>query len=134
MVLTRSQYKLQLENESRSVNKLKSDIVSNSLDKEYIHNTKILVNDFEKAITIQGKMEIVKKITEYNIKMFPQFQPETLRHFTHLIKTFYKKCLEFEQQHTEGIYNKIQYKIVCDFIESVKKYKELIINDLKIQI
>ena len=134
MVLTRSQTllqsKLQLEKEMALQNTVKN---TTTFEKTFIENMKQMIDDFNDNPTknMTEKVQSVMKIYEYNNKMLGEIGHNA--RFTKYVKCIYEKSLEFEKQHKDGIFDKIQYKIVCDFMANLKKCQEFITNELHVQ-
>jgi len=103
MVLTRSQTKLHSD---------KQMIV-----KEFVNNMKQMIQDFENKRNVTERMQYIIKILEYNNRMLLKFEPVTIKRLQRFIKVVYDKCLEFEREHLNGNYDKLQYKLVCDFLQ-----------------
>ena len=145
MVLTRSQTKLQLEKEMMLIeNELQLEKVTQNQnlleEKAFIDNMRQMLNEFEtkREGDMTEKMQFVIQIFEYNNKMLPMLQkfdePRSIKRFTKYIKCVYEKSVEFQREHTNGRYNELQYKLVCDFLQTIKNCQDLITNDLHFQI
>ena len=109
MVLTRSQTKLQSE---------KQMIV-----KEFSDNMIQMSKDFvENKGAISEKMRSIIKIFEYNNKMLEKI------HFDEptYIKGLHAKCIEFQREHLNGKYDKLEYKLVCDFLQTLRSSQHLV--------
>lgn len=140
MVLTRSQTKIQLEKVMMSMqDELQSEKVTQneylSEEKAFIENMKQMLNDFEtkREGDITEKMKFVVQIFEYNNRMLQKlhkFDEPRVKRFTKYIKCVYEKSVEFEREHVDGKYNELQYKLVCDFLQTIKNCQDLITNEL----
>ena len=145
MVLTRLQTKLQLEKEMMVIqNELQLEKVTQNQnlleEKAFIENMRRMLKEFEKKREgdMSEKMNSVMQLFEYNNKMLQKLhkfdEPRSIKKYTKYINCVYEKSLEFQQEHINGIYNEIQYKLVCDFLQTLKKCQELITNELHFQI
>jgi hypothetical protein len=141
MVLTRSQTKLQLEKEMMLIeNELQLDKVTQNQnlleEKAFIDNMRQMLNEFEtkREGDMTEKMQFVIQIFEYNNRMLQKLhkfdQPRSIKRFTKYIKCVYDKSVEFQREHTNGRYNELQYKLVCDFLQTIKNCQELIFSNL----
>ena len=109
MVLTRSQTKLQSE--------------KMMMVKEFSDNMIQMSKDFvENKGTLSEKMQSIIPIFEYNNKMLDKI------HFNEptYIKGLHAKCGEFQQEHLNGKYDKLEYKLVCDFLQTLKNSQHLV--------
>ena len=145
MVLTRSQTKLQLEKEMMLIeNELQLEKVTQNQnlleEKAFIDNMRQMLKEFEtkREGDMTEKMQFVIQIFEYNNRMLQKLhkfdEPRSIKRFTKYIKCVYDKSVEFQREHTNGIYNELQYKLVCDFLQTIKNCQELITNELHFQI
>jgi hypothetical protein len=131
MVLTRSQTELQLEKVTQNQNLLE--------EKAFIYNMRQMLNEFEtkREGDMTEKMQFIIQIFEYNNRMLQKlhkFDEPRIKRFTKYIKCVYEKSVEFQREHTNGIYNELQYNLVCDFLQTIKICQDLITNDLHFQI
>jgi hypothetical protein len=131
MVLTRSQTELQLEKVTQNQNLLE--------EKAFIYNMRQMLDEFEtkREGDMTEKMLFVIQIFEYNnrmLKKLHKFDEPRIKRFTKYIKCVYEKSVEFQREHTNGIYNELQYNLVCDFLQTIKICQDLITNDLHFQI
>lgn len=139
MVLTRSQSKLLAE---RGANNTPIQSKSIPIHKEFTNNIKSMLNDYEEQKKIEknkkpiecvtDNMKICLNMYEYINKMLHHFKDN--KRFEIFIRCIYEKSLEFEQEHKKGVYDEIPYKLVCDFLASIKKSQHLIVNDLQIKV
>lgn len=145
MVLTRSQTKLQLEKEMMLIeNELQLEKVTQNQnlleEKAFIDNMRRMLDEFEtkRQGDMTEKMQFITQIFEYNNRMLQKLQkfdqPRSIKRFTKYIKCVYEKSVEFQREHTDGKYNKLQYKLVCDFLQTIKNCQEFITNELHFQI
>lgn len=104
-----------------------------TFDKTFIENMKQMIDDFNSDPTknITEKVKSVMKIYEYNNQMLGEIGHNA--RFTKYVKCIYEKSLEFEQQQKDGLFDEIQYKIVCDFMATLKKCQDFITNELHFQ-
>ena len=134
MVLTRSQTRLLLEKDIIvTENKVKTKLDIVKFEKEFINNMKQMIQDFENKRNVTERMQYIIKILEYNNRMLLKFEPVTIKRLQRFIKVVYDKCLEFEREHLNGNYDKLQYKLVCDFLQIFRQCQgqcqELITNE-----
>jgi len=144
MVLTRSQTKLQLEKEMMLIeNELQLEKITQNQnlleEKAFIDNMRQMLKEFEtkREGDMTEKMQFVIQIFEYNNRMLQKlqkFDEPRIKRFTKYIKCVYDKSVEFQREHTNGIYNELQYKLVCDFLQTIKNCQDLITNELHFQI
>lgn len=134
MVLTRSQTRLLLEKDIIvTENKVKTKLDVVKFEKEFINNMNQMIQDFENKRNVTERMQYIIKILEYNNRMLLKFEPVTIKRLQRFIKVVYDKCLEFEREHLNGNYDKLQYKLVCDFLQIFRQCQgqcqELITNE-----
>jgi tRNA nucleotidyltransferase/poly(A) polymerase len=134
MVLTRSQTRLLLEKDIIvTENKVKTKLDIVKFEKEFINNMNQMIQDFENKRNVTERMQYIIKILEYNNRMLLKFEPVTIKRLQRFIKVVYDKCLEFEREHLNGNYDKLQYKLVCDFLQIFRQCQgqcqELITNE-----
>jgi len=129
MVLTRSQSKLQSENEIMiRENESKLQLEKQMIVKEFSDNMKQMIKEFENKKGISEKMQFIIQIFEYNNKMLEKihFEEPTMIRLTIYIKCLYAKCRDFQREHLNGNYDKLEYRLVCDFLQTVRNSQELI--------
>ncbi len=141
MVLTRSQSRLfaakkEIEGNGTSTS-IKKETKTLSIDDEFVYIMKKMIKDHEN-IEVKDKnfqkekVRTCLQIFEYVNKMIPRFKVN--KRFTRFIKCVYDKCLSFENDIAVGICDNVPYKLVCDIKTSIKKCKDIIINDLKFEV
>lgn len=144
MVLTRSQTKLQLEKEMMVMqNELQSEKTTQnqntSEEKAFVENMNRMLKEYEtkRGGDMTEKMQSVNELFEYNIKMLQKLhefdEQRSVKRFTKYIKCVYEKSVEFQQEHIKGIYDELEYKLVCDFLQTLKNCQDLITNKLHFQ-
>lgn len=129
MVLTRSQSKLQSENEIMvRENESKLQLEKETMVKEFTDNMKQMVKEFENKQGVSEKMQSIIQIFEYNNRMLENihFDEPTMIRLTTYIKCLYAKCREFQREHVIGKYDKLEYRLVCDFLQTLRNSQELI--------
>jgi flagellar hook-basal body complex protein FliE len=140
MVLTRSQSKLQSDNEimvRENESKLQSDneimvreneSKKETIVKEFTDNMKQMIKDIENKQGVSEKMQFIIQMFEYNNKFLEKihFDEPTMIRLTTYIKCVYEKCREFQREHVIGKYDKLEYRLVCDFLQTLRNSQELI--------
>ena len=108
MVLTRSQTKLQSDKQM--------------MVKEFANNMTQMTKDFKNKQGVNEQMQYIIQIFEYNNKMLEKIHYDEPAY----IKCVHAKCREFQREHLNGKYDKLQYKLVCDFLQTLRNSQHLI--------
>ena len=122
MVVTRSQ--------TRSQSKLQKEIVTHKQQqqllerKEFVDNMKGMLKDFEnkRGGDMSERMKSIIPIFEYNNRMLQKFDEPCM---TMYIKCVYEKCSEFQKEHNSGLYDKLDYRLVCNFLQILKSCQDI---------
>ena len=129
MVLTRSQSKIQSDNEIMvRENESKLQLENQMIVKEFNDNMKQMIKELENKKGVSENMQSITQIFKYNNKMLEKihFDESTMMDFTTYIKCLYAKCREFQREHVIGKYDKLEYRLVCDFLQTLRNSQELI--------
>ena len=73
-------------------------------------NMKQMIKEFENKQGVSEKMQSITQIFEYNNKMLEKvhFDEPTIIRLTTYIKNLYAKCREFQREHLNGKYDKLE--------------------------
>ena len=129
MVLTRSQSKIQSENEIMvRENESKLQLDNQMIVKEFTDNMNQMIKELKNKKGVSENMQSITQIFKYNNKMLEKihFDEPTMMDFTTYIKRLYAKCREFQREHVNGNYDKLEYILVCDLLQTVRNSQELI--------